>query len=73
MASTRDVWETHLARATRKPKRNGETKGEMMKPIVQILSYAWRVSRMRVRPMSSTVETDLPCLKVEGIHVCDDV
>ena len=64
--------ETHLARATRKPNRKGETNGDMMKPIVQMLSLSTSACQNpRPSRAHSTLSrwTHLACLKVERIHI----
>jgi hypothetical protein len=45
--------ETNFARATRKPNANGERKGEMIKPIVQILIWSGRVNYNMLRMQRS--------------------
>jgi hypothetical protein len=48
----------HDVRATKNPKTNGERNGEMMKPMVQILSYFDVVSS--VRSVNHSDKNDLP-------------
>ena len=53
-------------RATKKPNANGERNGEMMKPIVQILSYC--CGKLKSEHNHDKGEY-LPSLEVEWVHV----
>ena len=55
----------HDVRATRKPNKKGEMNGEIMKPMVQRLSYSWdKVKSARDQRQKNSY---LPRLEVEWV------
>ena len=57
----------HDVRATKKPNAKGETNGEMVAPMAQMLSYWWGSSTSPV--MIDDKNDYLPSSEVEWIHI----